>query len=134
MIKQIGPTLIQQVHTALCHCGAVELELTLPDGIVGPGRCDCSMCRRKGAIMAGVPLDGLRVVRGHDVLKLYQFHTHVAEHYFCSNCGIYTHHRRRGNPNEYGFNVGCLVDVNPYDLGPVDTFDGVHHPSDAVNT
>ncbi|HEX6396039.1 MAG TPA: hypothetical protein VFZ95_01325, partial [Steroidobacteraceae bacterium] len=66
---------------------------------------------------------------GQDVLKLYQFNTRTAKHYFCSNCGIYTHHQRRSNPLEYGYNVGCLEDVNPFDLGPVQTNDGVTHPS-----
>jgi hypothetical protein len=129
-IRQVGPTQILERHKATCHCGAVELELHLPDGLVDPRRCDCSICRRKGAIVAGVPLSGLRVVKGQDVLKLYQFNTNTAKHYFCSNCGIYTHHQRRSNPQEYGYNVGCLEGVNPFDLGAVPTNDGVNHPSD----
>ena len=75
MTKLVGPTEIQAKHAARCHCGAVELELTLPDGIVEPRRCDCSMCRRRGAIVASVPLSGIRIVRGQDVLRLYQFNT-----------------------------------------------------------
>jgi hypothetical protein len=130
VIKKIGPTPIRERHRATCHCGAVELELSLPDGVVSPRRCDCSICRRKGAIVASVPLAGLRIVKGEDVLKLYQFNTKVARHYFCSNCGIYTHHQRRANPQEYGYNVGCLDGVNPFDLGSVETSDGVNHPSD----
>lgn len=130
MIKTVGPTNILERHRATCHCGAVELELTLPDGIVDPRRCDCSICRRKGAIVASVPLAGLRVVKGQDVLALYQFNTHTAQHFFCSRCGIYTHHRRRSNPDQYGYNVGCLEGVNPFDLGPVPTSDGVNHPAD----
>jgi hypothetical protein len=63
-------------------------------------------------------------------LKLYQFNTMTAKHYFCSNCGIYTHHQRRINPNECGYNVGCLERVNPFDLGQVPALDGVHHPLD----
>jgi len=129
-IRQVGPTQIRERHKATCHCGAVELELHLPDGVVDPRRCDCSICRRKGAIVAGVPLSGLRVVKGQDVLKLYQFNTNTAKHFFCSNCGIYTHHQRRSNPQEYGYNVGCLEGVNPFDLGAVQTNDGVNHPSD----
>ena len=56
MIKKVGPTEIQRYHRASCHCGAVVLELDLPDGIVDPRRCDCSMCRRKGAIVATVEI------------------------------------------------------------------------------
>ena len=130
MIKTVGTTRIRERHRATCHCGAVELELSLPDGIVEPRRCDCSICRRKGAIVASVPVAGLRLVKGHDVLVLYQFNTHVAQHYFCSNCGIYTHHQRRSTPDQYGYNVGCLEGVNPFDLGPVPTLDGVNHPAD----
>jgi hypothetical protein len=72
VIKKIGPTVIRERHRATCHCGAVELELSLPDGVVSPRRCDCSICRRKGAIVASVPLSGLRVVKGEGVLKSYQ--------------------------------------------------------------
>ena len=134
MLKEIGGTTIGPVHRASCHCGAVELELQLPDGVVDPRRCDCSICRRKGAVVASVPLDGLRVVRGQDVLRLYQFNTCVARHYFCGNCGIYTHHQRRSNPDQYGYNVGCLDGVNPYDIADVPVEDGVHHPSDATGS
>jgi hypothetical protein len=130
MIKRIGTTDILPRHRASCHCGLVVLELDLPDGIVNPRRCDCSICRRKGAIVASVPLAGLRIVQGAEHLTLYQFNTRVAKHYFCSICGIYTHHQRRSNPHEYGYNVACLEGVNPFELGEVVTLDGVNHPSD----
>ncbi|ENM6578021.1 GFA family protein [Vibrio fluvialis] len=130
MIKQVGPTVIREKHRATCHCGAVELELSLPDGIVDPRRCDCSICRRKGAIVASVTLDAIRIVKGQEALRLYQYNTQTAKHYFCSVCGIYTHHQRRSNPNQYGYNVGCLEGVNPFDLGDVVTNDGVNHPAD----
>jgi hypothetical protein len=130
MIKSVGGTLIQAKHRASCHCGTVVLELDLPDGIINPLRCNCSMCRRKGAIMATVPKNGLKVVQGETSLKTYQFNTKVARHYFCSNCGIYTHHQRRSNPDEYGYNVGCLEGVNPFDLEPVRLSDGANHPLD----
>jgi hypothetical protein len=132
MIKVVGKTPIGARHRASCHCGAVVLELDLPDGIVDPQRCDCSLCRRRGAIVATVPLAGLRVVAGQESLGLYQFNTLTAKHFFCSTCGIYTHHQRRSNPQECGYNVGCLDGVNPFDLGPVPTTDGIHHPSDRL--
>ncbi len=130
MIKRVGPTEIKPLHRLTCHCGAVELELSLPNGIEKPRRCDCSMCRRRGAIVASVPLSGIRIVKGEEKLKLYQFNTFTAKHYFCSECGIYTHHQRRSDPTEYGYNVGCLDGVNPYDLGDIEVMDGVNHPSD----
>ena len=119
------------VMIATCHCEGVVLELTLPNGIVNPRRCDCSLCRRKGTIMASVALSGLRVIKGQELLTMYQFNTMTAKHFFCSKCGIYTHHQRRSNPEEYGFNVGCLVGVNPFEIEQVPTNDGVHHPADS---
>ncbi|NAW87118.1 GFA family protein [Photobacterium halotolerans] len=121
---------ILPVHRASCHCGSVVLELSLPKGLVDPRRCDCSMCRRRGAIVASVPLNGITIIKGEDKLSLYQFNTHTAKHYFCSVCGIYTHHQRRSHPEQYGFNVACLEGVNPFELDNVPVNDGVNHPAD----
>ena len=130
MIKQVGSTIIQPFHKLSCHCGKVQIELSLPNGIEKPRRCDCSMCRRRGAIVASVPLNGIRIIQGEKALKLYQFNTNTAKHFFCGECGIYTHHQRRSNPSEYGYNVGCLEGVNPYELVEIEVMDGVNHPSD----
>ncbi|HBK47186.1 MAG TPA: aldehyde-activating protein, partial [Xanthomonadaceae bacterium] len=45
-VERVGDTVIGPVHRLNCHCGAVQLELQLPHGIVDPRRCDCSLCRR----------------------------------------------------------------------------------------
>jgi hypothetical protein len=117
---------------ATCHCGAVELRVELSDGLNSARRCDCSFCARRGAAAVTAPLDGLTVVRGADKLTLYTWGTGTAKHYFCSVCGIYTHHQRRSNPNEYGVNLGTLEGVNPRDLGNIGWVDGVNHPSDTA--
>lgn len=88
------------------------------------------MCKRRGAIVASVSLDRLKFLKGEEFLSLYQFNTKTAKHYFCSKCGIYTHHQRRSNPTQYGFNVACLEGVNPFELENVPVMDGVNHPSD----
>jgi hypothetical protein len=113
-----------------CHCGAVTIDVTLTDGLATARRCDCSFCRRRGAIVVSAPLDGLTVTRGADNLTLYQWGTQTAAHWFCRTCGIYTHHRRRSNPNEYGVNAAILDGVNPRDLPDVPWADGVNHPAD----
>lgn len=121
---------IEPIHKASCHCGTVQFELSLPKGLDDPRRCDCSMCRRRGAIVASVTLDRIKFTKGEDKLSLYQFNTMTAKHFFCSVCGIYTHHQRRSNPSQYGFNVACLEGVNPLDLKDVPTYDGINHPAD----
>jgi hypothetical protein len=115
---------------ATCHCGAVELAVTLRDGLATTRRCNCSYCRRRGTAVASALLADVTVVRGADNLALYQFNTGTGEHYFCRTCGIHTHHRRRSDPNEYGVNVGALDGVDPSTLGPIPWFDGVNHPAD----
>jgi len=128
--KEVNGVTVNDRHKATCHCGSVEIELELPDGLVNLRRCDCSLCRRRGAIAASVPLSGIRIVRGRDQLVLYQFNTKTAKHYFCKTCGIYTHHQRRSNPEQYGFNVACLEGINPLTLEGIPVIDGVDHPSD----
>lgn len=121
------------VHRASCHCGAVQIELTLPNGIERPRRCNCSICRKRGAIVASVELNGLKVVRGQEHLRLYQFNTMTARHYFCAICGIYTHHQRRSDPTEFAYNVACLEGIDPFDIGNVVVVDGINHPSDRTS-
>ena len=113
-----------------CHCGAVELQVTLPDGLASARRCDCSFCRRRGAIVVSAPLDQLVIVRGAQNLTLYQWGTGTAKHWFCKTCGIYTHHQRRSNPLQYGINTGILDGISPRDFGDVPMMDGVNHPAD----
>jgi len=118
------------MHSAACHCGAVQFNVRLNDGFASNRRCTCSICRMRGAVAVSVDLDEMEIVKGQACLSLYQFNTNTAKHYFCSTCGIYTHHQRRSNPNQYGVNVACLVGVSPFDFSEVIVMDGVHHSSD----
>ncbi|AKS45403.1 Uncharacterized conserved protein [Octadecabacter temperatus] len=113
-----------------CHCGAVELRVTLSDGLNTARRCDCSFCRRRGAPAVSVNVGDLEVVKGEENLTLYSFGTNTAKHHFCKICGIYTHHQRRSNPSEYGVNMGGIESVNPAEHEPIGWHDGVNHPSD----
>ena len=113
-----------------CHCGAVELRVTLSDGLNTARRCDCSFCRRRGAAAVSVNVGELEIVKGAENLTLYSFGTNTAKHHFCKTCGIYTHHQRRSNPNEYGVNRGGIEGVNPSEYEPIGWHDGVNHPSD----
>jgi hypothetical protein len=113
-----------------CHCGTVRFTVKLTDGLKTARRCDCSYCRMRGAVALTAGLGDITFLAGEDALTLYQFNTRTAEHYFCSKCGIYTHHRRRSNPNELGINAACLAGVSPFDFDDVPVYDGVNHPKD----
>jgi hypothetical protein len=120
----------KQVRGGSCHCGAVRFEATLTDGLSTIRRCTCSFCRMRGAIAVSAEMGGVRISEGEDVLTSYRFNTGTAQHFFCSRCGIYTHHQRRSNPNQYGVNVACLDGVSPFDFEEVPVTDGINHPND----
>jgi len=124
----MGTSLVQ--HAASCHCGSVTFNVQLTDEFNTIRRCSCSYCRMRGAIAVSANLDGLEFTRGEKTLTLYQFNTNTARHYFCSTCGIYTHHQRRSNPNEFGVNVACIEGMSPFDFEEVKVLDGVNHPKD----
>lgn len=98
-----------------CHCGAVKFEVRT--AIEPAGRCNCSLCRRKGALMSPM-FEGreLTILAGEDALTLYQFNTRVAKHYFCRHCGIYPFHQTRRDPARWRVNLGCLEGVDVYAL------------------
>lgn len=113
-----------------CHCGAVQFTVTLTQGFASARRCSCSICRMRGAVAVTSIPEEFHITSGADKLGCYQFNTRVAEHHFCSVCGIYTHHKRRSNPNELGINVACLEGVSPFDFREVPVNDGNRHPGD----
>ena len=113
-----------------CHCGSIEANIYIKGDIEKILRCNCSMCKRKGAIMSMVKNEDFKIIKGEDKLKLYQFHTKVAKHYFCTICGIYTHHNPRSNPAMTGFNLGCVDEIDTFDLADIKINDGYNHPLD----
>jgi hypothetical protein len=113
-----------------CHCGAVRFEAELSDGFRTVRRCDCSLCRMRGAVVISAEMGGVRVLAGEEVLGTYRFGTGTAKHHFCTVCGIYTHHQRRSDPQLFGVNVACLEGVSPFDFAEVPVNDGINHPSD----
>ena len=113
-----------------CHCGAIEAEIITTESLNKNLRCNCSLCKRKGAVMSMIKNEDFKIIKGADKLKLYQFHTKVAKHYFCSICGIYTHHNPRSNPKMTGFNLGCIDELDTFNLKEIAINDGHNHPLD----
>jgi len=100
-----------QTFKGSCHCQAVQFEIDsdFPELTT----CDCSICRRKNALMVKVHQTNVRIISGEDSLTEYTFHTQVAKHYFCKVCGIYPFHRKRVTPDFFGVNVQCLEEFDP---------------------
>lgn len=113
-----------------CHCGAVQFRVRLTGGFGAARRCNCSYCRMRGAVALTAMLQDIEITAGAACLTLYQFNTKQAKHYFCSTCGIYTHHQRRSNPEQFGINAACLEGVSPFDFAEVPVNEGRIHPKD----
>ncbi len=99
-------------HDGGCHCGAVRFQVTLSQGFDTARRCTCSYRRMRGAVAVSARFGDMKITKGADKLSSYRFNTGAAQHFFCSLCGIYTHHQRRSNQAEYGINVACLDGVS----------------------
>jgi hypothetical protein len=95
-----------KTYEGSCHCGAIrfEIETDFPELTT----CDCSICRKKNAVMVKVHESKFKLLAGEEFLTEYQFHTKTASHYFCRVCGIYPFHRKRVTPDHLGINVFCL--------------------------
>ena len=86
-----------------------EIETNFPELTT----CDCSICRRKNALMVKVHESRFVLLAGADHLTEYRFHTGTARHFFCKVCGIYPFHRKRVTPDHFGVNVHCLEGFDP---------------------
>ncbi len=99
-----------QTYRGSCHCGAVVFEIDTD--FTQFTKCVCSLCRKKNALMTMVHESHFRLLQGQDRLGLYEWNTRVAKHHFCTDCGIYTFHRKRSAPDTFGVNVYCLDEAD----------------------
>jgi hypothetical protein len=110
-----------KTYRGSCHCGRVRFEV---DADIDHVRvCDCSICRRRGALNHRVPKANLRLLTPWDDLVLYQWGSRTAEDYFCPTCGILPF-RRPSDPTRaeleqgvqpfdgWTINVRCLEEVD----------------------
>lgn len=103
-----------------CHCGQVQFRVkSRPNPTVF--RCSCSICRRNGFLHLIVPRSWLTIDQGQEALTEYRFGTGIAQHLFCSTCGVESFYVPRSNPDGYSVHVGCLEDFTEY---TVEDFDG----------
>ena len=107
---------MSKIYQGSCHCGSIKFSIQT--SLESSLRCNCSLCIRKGAIMLSGTEGGFTLLEGEEHLGKYQFNTHVAEHYFCKNCGIYTHHKPRSNPKIHRVNAGCVIGIDSLKLTP----------------
>lgn len=74
--------------------------------------------------MKPVHRDNFQLTGGEKVLSIYKWNKHIAEHFFCSTCGVYTHHKRRSDPSQISVNFGCLDNAIIPPENEIDLIDG----------
>jgi hypothetical protein len=95
-------------HHGSCHCGRVRFQV---DADIDHLRaCDCSVCRRRGALNFRVDKERLTLLTPWNDLTLYQWGSRTARDYFCPICGILPF-RRPSDPTPEELEAG----VQPFD-------------------
>ncbi len=106
-----------------CHCGKIRFDVE--GEITGAMVCNCSMCRRKGALLWFVPRDRMNLLTAEKDLGTYTFNKHVIKHHFCRTCGIHPYGEGtdpKGN-SMAAVNLRCLEEVD-LETVPVQHIDG----------
>ena len=106
-----------------CHCGAVEftVDMDLQEVL----SCNCSICSKKGQLLAFAPADHFKFIKGESNLSDYQFGKKTIHHLFCKTCGIASFGKGAmpdGTPM-VAVNVRCLDDVDIFAL-KINHYDG----------
>ena len=100
-------------HAGSCHCGRIAFEL---EGEVDKAiDCNCSMCRRRGGLLAFFPREALRLSTPEADMATYTFNKHALQHHFCPACGISPFSEGvdpRNGAKTVAVNVRCLPDVD----------------------
>ncbi len=104
-----------------CHCRAVRFRVTAD--LSTAEVCNCSICTMKGFVHLIVPRERFQLLQGEDALTTYRFNTGVAQHRFCTRCGVHPFYVPRSDPDKIDVNVRCLDGVDLDALRPR-PFDG----------
>jgi hypothetical protein len=80
-----------------CHCGALQASFETARTIeeLGLRECQCSFCRKHGAVNTSDPAGHVRIVAERAALIRYRFALRTADFFICARCGVY---------------VGCVLD------------------------
>jgi len=87
------------------------------------------MCTKKGILHLPIFPADFELVRGKDALTVYTFGTGVAQHPFCTHCGMHVFYVPRSQPDKVIVNARALDDIDGPALKPTRFFDGRHWES-----
>lgn len=107
-----------------CHCGRVRFRARVDLDMLS--QCSCSICTKKGILHLPVGVEDFELLRGKGALTVYTFGTGVAQHSFCSHCGMHAFYIPRSQPDRITINARCLDGIDGPNLNPTRFFDGRH--------
>ena len=110
-----------------CHCGQLKFGALID--VQDPFRCNCSFCRRRGAVMHRAEPGSFHWTSNEaDIGSKSYGAKEFAQHYFCPRCGIqcFTDIRRNGQQT-YAVNLACIDGLDLGQLTPR-MFDGASLP------
>ena len=107
-----------------CHCGRVAFEVDV--AVEQAISCNCSICHKRGLILAFTGPDNFRLKSGDDALTGYTFNTGNIDHVFCKDCGVESFARgkipKTGDP-VIALNLRCLTGFDVESV-PIHKYDG----------
>jgi hypothetical protein len=80
------------IHAGSCHCGnlSFEFETTLAPEALPLRACQCTFCRRHGALSTSDPAGQVRLkVAEPELLQRYRFGLGITDFLICRRCGVY---------------------------------------------
>src|SRR5580658_661751 len=80
-----------------CHCGRVRFRAPIDLDLLS--QCSCTICTKKGILHLPVAPADFELLKGKDALTVYTFGTSVAQHSFCSHCGMHAFYIPRSSPD-----------------------------------
>ncbi len=98
---------------AACHCTAVRFEIEdLPDWVLD---CNCTICRRYGAIWTYPDATQVTLVRGAHSTDTYTWGNRWLAFHRCRECGCITHMTvlDPDPPRVYGVNARMIPTLDP---------------------
>lgn len=110
-------------HRGGCHCGTVRWEVDAAiDEVIA---CNCSICSKRGSLLAFAPSADFRLLSGEDRLKDYRFASKRIAHLFCVECGTESFSRgaKPDGTTMVAINIRCIDDID-LEAHPVRRFDG----------
>ena len=110
-----------------CHCKKVTFSFTSSNILEEVYKCNCTLCLKKSIIMKSIPKNAFVLESSPEFLGEYVWNKKIAKHYFCNQCGVYTHHIRRRDPEQISVNLMCVDGILIPENTAINLIDGSSH-------